>query len=65
MARKGNVRDLITLGCEDCKERTYHTTKNKRNDPNRIELKKYCPRCRSHHLFRAVSYTHLTLPTKA
>ena len=54
MARKGNVRDLITLGCEDCNERTYHTTKNKRNDPNRIELKKYCPRCRSHHLFREV-----------
>jgi len=36
----------------DCKERNYTTQKNRRNDPNRIELKKFCPRCRKHTLHR-------------
>ncbi len=39
---------IITLQCQTCKERNYATTKNKRNDPDRLELKKYCPRCRKH-----------------
>ncbi|MFZ9883236.1 MAG: 50S ribosomal protein L33, partial [Candidatus Limnocylindrus sp.] len=26
--------------------------KNKRNDPNRLELNKYCPRCRVQRLHR-------------
>ncbi len=38
----------ITLQCPDCKERNYTTVKNKRNDPDRIELRKFCPRCRTH-----------------
>ena len=52
MAKKGGGRDLINLGCEDCRERTYHTSKNKRNDPQRLELRKFCPRCRKHTLHR-------------
>jgi large subunit ribosomal protein L33 len=47
MAKKAD-RVLITLACPECKERTYHTEKNKRNDPDRIALQKYCPRCRRH-----------------
>ncbi len=49
--KKGN-RPVVTLQCVECKERTYTTEKNRRNDPNRIELKKYCPRCRQHRLHR-------------
>ena len=45
---------LITLGCTDCRERTYSTSKNRRNDPQRIELSKYCPRCRTHTLHKEV-----------
>ena len=26
----------------------YTTTKNRRNTPDRLELKKYCPNCNSH-----------------
>jgi len=44
MAKKAD-RILITLACGQCKERTYHTEKNKRNDPERIELLKYCKWC--------------------
>ena len=43
MARKAaNVRQIITLQCGDCRERNYTTVKNRRNDPQRLELKKYC-----------------------
>ena len=45
MAKKGqDVRPKITLACTECKERNYITKKNRRNDPDRIELKKNCRR---------------------
>ena len=34
------ARPTIQLACTECKERTYTTRKNKKNDPNRIELMK-------------------------
>jgi large subunit ribosomal protein L33 len=42
------VRVAITLACEDCKRRNYQTMKSRRNTPDRIELKKFCPWCRRH-----------------
>ncbi|MCQ2533460.1 MAG: 50S ribosomal protein L33 [Clostridia bacterium] len=45
---KAGARDKITLACEECKQRNYQTEKNKKNDADRIELKKYCPFCRKH-----------------
>lgn len=39
---------IVTLQCQTCKERNYATSKNKRNNPDRLELKKFCPRCRKH-----------------
>ena len=38
------MRVNITLACTETGERNYTTTKNKRNNLERIELKKYCPR---------------------
>ncbi len=53
MASKSkDVRPVITLACADCKERNYTTQKNRRNDPNRIELKTFCPKCRKHTVHR-------------
>ncbi len=40
-----DIRPKITLACEVCKERNYITKKNRRNDPDRLQLAKYCPRC--------------------
>ncbi len=54
MARKGENRVIITLACTECRERTYSSTKSRRNDPQRLELKKFCPRCRTHRLHREV-----------
>ena len=48
MASKKDVRPVINLACTECKERNYTTEKNRRNDPGRMELNKYCPRCRKH-----------------
>jgi len=42
------MRDRITLECTECKERNYTSTKNKRLHPQRVEFKKYCPRCNVH-----------------
>ena len=45
MAKSADIRPGITLACTECKERNYITTKNRRNTPDRLELKKFCPRC--------------------
>jgi large subunit ribosomal protein L33 len=47
MAR-GEVRIAVTLACEDCKRRNYQTDKNRRNDPERIEMRKFCRWCGRH-----------------
>ena len=47
MAR-GEVRIQVTLACEECKRRNYQTSKNKRNDPERIEFRKFCRWCSRH-----------------
>ncbi|GAA2394832.1 MULTISPECIES: 50S ribosomal protein L33 [Streptosporangiales] len=47
-----DVRPKITLACQECKHRNYITRKNRRNDPDRLELKKYCPNCRTHQAHR-------------
>ncbi len=48
MAKTTDVRPKITLACTECKHRNYTTVKNKRNNPDRIELKKYCRWCGNH-----------------
>jgi large subunit ribosomal protein L33 len=39
---KNEKRVHVTLACEQCKRRNYITIKNKQNDRERIEMKKYC-----------------------
>ena len=43
-----SMRDLVKLVCEECKNENYYTDKNKKLNPERIEFKKYCPKCRKH-----------------
>jgi large subunit ribosomal protein L33 len=42
------MRDIIDLACTECKQRNYTSRKNKKNDPDRIELNKFCKFCRKH-----------------
>ena len=44
MAAEARVK--VVLACTECKQRNYNTTKNKKNDPDRIELRKYCKFCK-------------------
>ncbi len=48
MARSTDVRPKITMACQECKHRNYITKKNRRNDPDRLSLNKFCPNCRCH-----------------
>ena len=48
MAKSGDKRVHVTLECTSCKRRNYITSKNKVNDRERIEMKKYCRWDRTH-----------------
>ena len=41
-------RVKVTLACSECKQRNYNTMKNKKNDPDRLEMNKYCRFCKKH-----------------
>ena len=47
-----DMRVKITLACTECKQRNYDTKKNKKNDPDRLEMNKYCRFCRKHTLHK-------------
>lgn len=46
------VRVKITLSCTECKQRNYNTMKEKKNNPDRLEMKKYCRFCKKHTLHK-------------
>ena len=41
------MREIITLQCNDCKNRNYTTTKNRRKHTERLETSKFCNTCRN------------------
>ena len=43
------MRVKVVLACTECKQRTK---KNKKNDPDRLEMNKYCRFCKKHTLHR-------------
>ena len=46
MAKKGEARGGITLKCTVCNSENYRSEKNKKNTTDRLELNKFCPKCR-------------------
>jgi len=64
MAKNKGARITITLECSDKSSKLenkrksgvwrYTTTKNRRNTPNRIELKKFCPHSNCHKIFKEI-----------
>ncbi len=46
------MRVKVTIACTECKQRNYITSKNKRTNPDRMEIKKYCKFCNNHTLHR-------------
>nr|YP_009397236.1 ribosomal protein L33 [Thuretia quercifolia]ARW66422.1 ribosomal protein L33 [Thuretia quercifolia] len=68
MAKNKGARIIITLECP-CKNNNrtnqennkrkkgifrYTTSKNKRNNPSRLEIKKFCPYCNCHEMFKEI-----------
>jgi large subunit ribosomal protein L33 len=63
MSKNKEIRTIIVLECIDCRQKInsniksgktgvsrYFTTKNRRNNPERLQLKKYCRVCNKHNL---------------
>ncbi|GAA2915403.1 50S ribosomal protein L33 [Enterococcus pseudoavium] len=48
------MRQPVILECVETGERLYLTSKNKRNNPDRLELKKYSPKLHRRALFKEV-----------
>jgi len=48
------MREIITLRCEECKRHNYTTTRNKKQQQEKIELKKYCRFCQKHTLHKEI-----------
>lgn len=46
------MRVTIHLQCTECKEINYLSSKNKKNNPERIEKNKFCARCNKQTLHR-------------
>lgn len=46
------MRVTFLMRCTVCNEENYLTEKNKKNSPDRLEQKKYCPKCRKQTLHR-------------
>ena len=59
------MRVKITLACQDCKQRNYNMTKDKKTHPDRMETKKYCKFCKKHTMQELkAEFGKITWPTK-
>jgi large subunit ribosomal protein L33 len=55
MAKSKGARVVITLECRSSEGvYRYTTTKNRRNSPNKLELKKYSPISKKHEIFKEI-----------
>nr|YP_009555419.1 ribosomal protein L33 [Dendrolycopodium obscurum]YP_009559564.1 ribosomal protein L33 [Diphasiastrum digitatum]YP_009559652.1 ribosomal protein L33 [Lycopodium clavatum]YP_011003753.1 ribosomal protein L33 [Lycopodium japonicum]AZU95273.1 ribosomal protein L33 [Dendrolycopodium obscurum]AZU95361.1 ribosomal protein L33 [Diphasiastrum digitatum]AZU95704.1 ribosomal protein L33 [Lycopodium clavatum]WPS66324.1 ribosomal protein L33 [Lycopodium japonicum] len=62
MAKTKDARITIILECTSCSRGDkkypgvfrYTTQKNRRNTPTRIELKKFCPYCYRHTIYKEI-----------
>ena len=47
-----DARTIITLRCDECKESNYQTEKNTKLQKERLQLNKYCKRCKKQTLHK-------------
>lgn len=41
-------REIVQLQCTTCKDKNYSTMKNRKTTPDRLEMNKFCRKCRKH-----------------
>jgi len=63
MAKSKGARSLVILECTECKKNEmkrskgisrYATKKNRKNTPNKLELKKFCTHCNTHTIHKEI-----------
>ncbi|RII00315.1 50S ribosomal protein L33 [candidate division NPL-UPA2 bacterium Unc8] len=42
------MQEIAILACVECRRRNYSVGKRKKQNPGRLELRKYCRFCRKH-----------------
>jgi len=47
MAKNEN-RLFVTMVCQECKNESRSINKNKKNTPDKMELRRYCKKCHKH-----------------
>lgn len=50
--KSGKNKSTIMLACSECLQRNYGTPKSKQAQGERLEIKKFCPRCKTHTLHK-------------
>ena len=50
------LADKVVLTCTECLSRNYTTEKNKKTNTQRLEIKKYCPKCGKHTLHKETKW---------
>ncbi|MCX5685933.1 MAG: 50S ribosomal protein L33 [Candidatus Omnitrophica bacterium] len=48
------AQEVITFECTACKNRNYSSTKNKKKNPDKLELKKFCKFCKKRTLHKEI-----------
>ncbi|UCE22221.1 MAG: 50S ribosomal protein L33 [Candidatus Aminicenantes bacterium] len=48
------MREIITLQCTECKRRNYTSSRNKKIQKDKLELKKFCKFCHKHTLHKEI-----------
>ncbi|MFD2170003.1 50S ribosomal protein L33 [Tumebacillus lipolyticus] len=46
------MREKVTLACTESGDRNYVTSKNKKNNPERLEIRKFSPRLKKYTMHR-------------
>ncbi len=44
--------NMVKLRCSECKEINYYTSRNKKKIKEKLEVNKFCNRCRKHTLHK-------------
>jgi len=48
------MREIFTLQCSVCASKNYTSKKDKRKSPAKLELNKFCHKCKKHTLHKEV-----------
>lgn len=46
--------NLVKMKCTECNNINYFTTRNKKKIKEKLELKKYCQKCKKHTLHKEI-----------